>query len=54
MTTELVRPGYSNISCIEDQCAFSGAVISTELKLSIEKKIKCVGKDYKLSIFSFS
>ena len=25
MTTELLRPGYSNISRTEDQCAFSGA-----------------------------
>ena len=43
MTTELPRSGYSNISCIEDQGAFSGAVMSTELEVSIEKKeIKCV------------
>ena len=28
---------YSTISCTEDQCAFSGAVISTELEVSIEK-----------------
>ena len=26
MTTELLKPGYSNVSCNEDQCAFSGAV----------------------------
>ena len=38
MTTELLRPGYLNISCTEDQCAFSGAVISAELEVSIEKK----------------
>ena len=38
MPTELLRPGYSNILCTEDQCAFSGAVMSTELKVSIEKK----------------
>ena len=38
MTTELVRPGYSNISYTEDQCAFSGAAMSTELEVSIEKK----------------
>ena len=38
MTTELLRPGYSNISCTEDQCAFSGALMSTELEVSIEKK----------------
>ena len=40
MTTELLRPGYSNILCTEDQCAFSGAVISTELEASFEKKGK--------------
>ena len=42
MTTELLRPGYSNISCTEDQYAFSGAVmsnVSNELEVSIEKKI---------------
>ena len=39
MRTELLRPGYSNISCTEDQCAFSGEVMSTELD-SIEKKDK--------------
>ena len=38
MMTELVRPGYLNISCTEDQFAFSGAVISTEMEVSIEKK----------------
>ena len=38
MTTELLRPGYSNISCTEDQCAFCGAVMSTESEVSIEKK----------------
>ena len=39
MTTELLRrPGYSDISCPEDQCAFSGAVMSTELEVSIGKK----------------
>ena len=38
MTTEPLRPGYSNISCTKDQCAFSGAVMSTELEVSIEKK----------------
>ena len=42
MTTEHLRPGYSNISCTEDQCAFSCAVMSTELDDSIEKKeMKC-------------
>ena len=40
MTTELLRAGYSNISCTEDQCAFSGAVMSTELEVSIEKRDK--------------
>ena len=40
MTTELLRSGYSNISCTEDQCACSGAVMSTELEVSIEKKDK--------------
>ena len=35
---EILRPGYLNISCIEDRCAFSGAVMSTELEVSIEKK----------------
>ena len=38
MTTELLRPGYSNISCTEDQCAFSGALMSTELEVLVEKK----------------
>ena len=37
MTTELLRPGYSNILCTEDQCEFSIAVMSTELEVSIEK-----------------
>ena len=37
MTTELLRPGYSNISCTEDQCIFS-AVMSTELEVSFQKK----------------
>ena len=40
MMTELLRPGYLNISCTEDQCAFSVAMISTELEVSIEKKDK--------------
>ena len=35
-----MRPGYSNISCTEDQCAFNGAVMSTEQEVSIEKKDK--------------
>ena len=38
MTTELMRSGYSNISCTEDQCALSSAVMSNELEVSIEKK----------------
>ena len=42
MTTELLRLGYSNTSCTEDQCAFSGAVMSTELEVSVEKKDKSV------------
>ena len=33
MTTELLRSGYSNISCTEDQCAaFSGAVMSSQCR----------------------
>ena len=40
MTTELLRPGYSNISCTEDRCAVSGAVMSTELGVLTEKKDK--------------
>ena len=35
--TELLKPGYLNISCTEDQCAFSGVVRSTELEVSAEK-----------------
>ena len=42
MMTELLRPGYLNISCTEDQCAFSGAVMSTELEVSIQKKRQSV------------
>ena len=38
MTTELLRSGHSNISCTEDHGAFSGAVMSTELEVLIEKK----------------
>ena len=38
MMAELLRPGYSNISFTEDQCAFSSAVMSTKLEVSIEKK----------------
>ena len=38
MRKELLKLGYSNISYIEDQCAFSSVVISTELEVSIEKK----------------
>ena len=37
MMTELLRPGYSNISCTEDQCAFSGVAMLTELEVLIEK-----------------
>ena len=32
------------IACTEDECAFSSAVMSTELEVSIEKKIKCFEK----------
>ena len=38
MMTELLKSGYLNISCTEDQCVFSGAVMSTELKVSVGKK----------------
>ena len=38
MKTELLRPGYSNISCTEDWCSFGGSVMSTELEVSTEKK----------------
>ena len=38
MTTELLRPSYSNLSSTEDHCAFSNAVMSTGLELSIQKK----------------
>ena len=38
MTTELLRLGYSDNSSTEDQCAFSGAVMSTEVEVSVEKK----------------
>ena len=48
MTTELLRPGYSNISGKEDQCAFSGGVMSTEVEVSIEKKDKVFLKRLKL------
>ena len=34
----LSAAGHSNISCTEDQCAFSGAVMSTELEVSMTKK----------------
>ena len=40
MTTELLRPGYSNISCTKEQCAFRDRLMSTELKVSVEKKDK--------------
>ena len=40
MTGEFPRPGYSNILCTEDQCTFRGAVMSTELEVTIEKKDK--------------
>ena len=40
MMTEFLRPSYLDISCTDDQCAFSGAVMSTKLEVSIEKKDK--------------
>ena len=43
MTTELLRPRYSNISCTEDECAFSDAVMSTKLAVSIEEKQEPMG-----------
>ena len=48
MTTELLRPGYSNISCIEDEGAFSSAVMSTELEAQLRKKDKVFLKRLKL------
>ena len=36
--TELLRPGYLNISCTEDHRAFSGAVMSIELKFKLRKR----------------
>ena len=38
MTTELLTPGYSNISCTEDQWGFSGAVMSTEMEVQLRKR----------------
>ena len=38
MTTERLRPGYSDILSTEDQCTSSGAVMSTELETSIQKE----------------
>ena len=49
MMTELPRPGYSNISCTNDQCVFSGALMPTELEVSTEKKDKLFLKRLKLS-----
>ena len=40
MTTELLRPGYPNVSCTEDHCAFSVAVMSTEMEVAIKKKVQ--------------
>ena len=48
MTTELLRPGYSNILCTNDQCVFSGALMPTELEVSTEKKDKLFLKRLKL------
>ena len=53
MTTILLRPGYSNISCTEDQCAFCGAVMSTELEGSIEKKNEVFLKRIQLFFYPF-
>ena len=39
MTTELLTPGYSNISCTEDQCGFSGAAMSTEMEVRLRKSV---------------
>ena len=38
MTTELLRSGYSSISCTEDRCTFIGAVMPTELQVLILRK----------------
>ena len=46
--TQLLRPGYSNISWTEDQCAFGGAVMSTELEVSVKKKHKAFLKRLQL------
>ena len=54
MTTELLRPGYSNFSCTEDQWAFSGAVMSTEWEATIEKKDKSVFEKTTIIYLSFS
>ena len=53
MTTGLLRSCYSNISCTEDQCVFSGAVMSSELEVSIEKKDKVFLKRLQLSLNLF-
>ena len=53
MTTEHLGPGYSNISCTEDQCAFSSAVMSTELKVSTEKKDKMFQKRLQIFFLTF-
>ena len=53
MTTELLlRPGFSNISCTEDQCAFS-AVMFTELEDLIEKKDEVFLKTLQLLFVTF-
>ena len=43
MIKELLRSGYSKISCTEDQCAFS-AVISTKLEVYIIHKLFSVDR----------
>ena len=40
MTTEILRPGYSNISCTENRCVFSGAALGW--KFQPQKKDKSV------------
>ena len=53
MTTELLRAGNSSISCTEDQCAFSSALMSTELEVLIEKKDKVFLKRLQLFFLTF-
>ena len=53
MTTEVLRHGYSNISCTKDRYAFSGAVMPTDLEVSIQKKDKVLLKRLELFFNSF-